>query len=187
MTDRKEQILRTAAEILETKSFAAFSYQDLADRLGIRKASIHHHFPTKDALGQALLVHYVENTARVMTELTEGVTPAEALTAIFDSSERVLFDETAKVCPSGAFEIDANAMSAEMLEGLRNLKLGFMERFAGFLDDARREGSISFLGDARDQAAVIMSAMQGAREAEPILGREFFRSIIRQLKRSLGL
>ena len=37
--------------------FNWFSYADIADELGIRKASLHH-FPTKEALGRALLVRY---------------------------------------------------------------------------------------------------------------------------------
>ena len=56
--DRKAQILRVASELLLTRSFTSFSYQDLSDRLGIRKASIHHHFPTKDDLLVALTERY---------------------------------------------------------------------------------------------------------------------------------
>ena len=52
--DRKEQILSVAAELLQTRSFSAFSYQDLSDRLGITKAAIHHHFPSKEGLGKRL-------------------------------------------------------------------------------------------------------------------------------------
>ncbi|MGK0435230.1 MAG: hypothetical protein ACJA0V_004389, partial [Planctomycetota bacterium] len=37
------------------------------------------------------------------------------------------------------------------------------------------------------QAATIVSALQGARIAEPIMGREHFRGVVRQLRRSLGL
>ena len=44
--DRKEQIVDMASELLQTRSFNSFSYQDLSERLGITKASIHHHFRT---------------------------------------------------------------------------------------------------------------------------------------------
>jgi hypothetical protein len=30
--------------LIQTRGYSAFSYQDVADSLGIRKASIHYHF-----------------------------------------------------------------------------------------------------------------------------------------------
>jgi TetR/AcrR family transcriptional repressor of nem operon len=38
-----------------TRSYLGFSFQDVADRVGIRKASLYHHFPTKDALAIEIL------------------------------------------------------------------------------------------------------------------------------------
>ena len=47
-----EQILDLAETLIQTRSYSAFSYQDIADALGIRKASIHYHFPSKTELGR---------------------------------------------------------------------------------------------------------------------------------------
>lgn len=187
MSDRKTEILETAAEVLELKSFAAFSYQDLADRLGIRKASIHHHFPTKDDLGRALIAFYKENGDRAMRELEAVGSPGAALAGMFDISEQVLFDSPTRVCPSGKFEVDAEALSEGMRDAILQLKRGHLERVARLLAEARQAGEASFLGDPMDQSMTIMAAMQGAREAAPILGRDYFRAVIRQLKHSMGL
>lgn len=54
VVNRKEQIVDLAADLLRIKGFEGFSYQDLANTLGIRKASIHHHFAKKEDLGLAL-------------------------------------------------------------------------------------------------------------------------------------
>ena len=52
--------LLTAAELLlRTKGYSAFSYADLAQEIGIKKASIHHHFPTKEGLGIAVIESYL--------------------------------------------------------------------------------------------------------------------------------
>jgi TetR/AcrR family transcriptional repressor of nem operon len=53
--DTRKQILHTARELLMTRSYLGFSFQDVADRVGIRKASLYHHFATKDALAIAIL------------------------------------------------------------------------------------------------------------------------------------
>ncbi len=188
MTDRKLQILQTAADVLENKSFAAFSYQDLAERLGIRKASIHHHFATKDDLGRALIAYYQENGDAIMGRLAEAGTPGQAIAAMLDLAEEVLLDaKPSHVCPSGAFEIDAGSLSDEFQTAIREFKQRHLDRVAGLLDAARAQGEVAFLGDPADQSAIIMAALQGAREADPVLGRDFFRGVVRQLKRSMGL
>ena len=66
--DRKQQILDIAAELLQTRVFSAFSYQDFADRLGITKAARHSHFRTKEVLGNALLEQYLEKTRNLYSE-----------------------------------------------------------------------------------------------------------------------
>ncbi|ATQ78952.1 TetR family transcriptional regulator [Massilia violaceinigra] len=54
----RDALLKSAEIHLRTKGYAAFSYADLAEEIGIRKASIHHHFPTKENLGEALIRQY---------------------------------------------------------------------------------------------------------------------------------
>ena len=62
----REALIRTAEQLMRTRGYSAFSYADLSESVGIRKASIHHHFPTKEDLGKALVEEYIE---RVRVEL----------------------------------------------------------------------------------------------------------------------
>lgn len=55
----RSDLLSSAELLLCTKGYAAFSYADLADEIGIKKASIHHHFPTKEGLGVAVVETYL--------------------------------------------------------------------------------------------------------------------------------
>jgi AcrR family transcriptional regulator len=47
---RKAQILRAAAELFDTRGYHETSMTAIAERTGIRKASLYYHFPGKDAL-----------------------------------------------------------------------------------------------------------------------------------------
>ncbi len=53
MRDTRAELLSQAETLVRGRGFAGFSYADLAEAVGIRKASIHHHFPTKVDLGAA--------------------------------------------------------------------------------------------------------------------------------------
>lgn len=54
-TDTRARLLAEAEQLLRRVGYAAFSYADLAAAIGIRKASIHHHFPTKQDLAAAVV------------------------------------------------------------------------------------------------------------------------------------
>lgn len=59
-SETAEQILDLAETLIQTRGYSAFSYQDIADALGIRKASIHYHFPSKADLGIAVVNRYID-------------------------------------------------------------------------------------------------------------------------------
>ena len=54
----KERLLDAAEIAARSNGYDAFSYADLSRAIGIRKASIHHHFPAKADLALALLQRY---------------------------------------------------------------------------------------------------------------------------------
>jgi TetR/AcrR family transcriptional repressor of nem operon len=74
-TERKKEILEVAAELLQTHSFGSFSYADLSERLAISKASIHHHFATKQELTRALVERYRESRRRFLATPAPGSAP----------------------------------------------------------------------------------------------------------------
>ena len=53
-----QQILDTAQKFVRSRGYSAFSYADISEEVGIRKASIHYHFPTKTELVRHLVRRY---------------------------------------------------------------------------------------------------------------------------------
>jgi TetR/AcrR family transcriptional repressor of nem operon len=53
--DTREKILNSAQGLIQTRSFHGFSFQDVADEVGIRKASLYHYFASKDEVALAVL------------------------------------------------------------------------------------------------------------------------------------
>ena len=69
--DTRERLLRETETLVRTRGYAAFSYADLSERVGIRKASIHHHFRTKEDLGAALIDSYLVKFEAALAEVLE--------------------------------------------------------------------------------------------------------------------
>src|SRR5471032_1728561 len=61
------QILNVAERLAQTRGFNGFSYADIAEELGVTKASLHYHFASKAELGRALIERY---SAAFTTALT---------------------------------------------------------------------------------------------------------------------
>lgn len=76
--DRRRQIVEAAFDTLAEKGFEGFRTRDVAERVGINSATLHHYFPTKEALIEGIATHlerlYMGDMAPRHTE--EGVPAA---------------------------------------------------------------------------------------------------------------
>lgn len=72
---RKEEIVAEATRLFAERGYDGASMGDLAERVGLRKASLFHHFPSKDVL-----------YATVLTQLIDGVQRAVVTAATSDGS-----------------------------------------------------------------------------------------------------
>jgi TetR/AcrR family transcriptional repressor of nem operon len=99
-TDTRKLILRVARELLLTRSYLGLSFQELADQVGIRKASLYHHFASKEALGIELMT---DSQARFQrwAEGVAGLPPAEQILAYIGMFRDVI-GAGEKVCPISA-------------------------------------------------------------------------------------
>lgn len=68
------QILDVAQEMVRNRGYSAFSYADISQQVGIRKASIHYHFSTKDELVKELVKRYREEMMRACDRIAKSNT-----------------------------------------------------------------------------------------------------------------
>src|SRR3954471_2257518 len=73
MQPRRDEIIETALELLESEGSEALSMRRISDRVGIRAPSIYKHFPNKEALEAAMIsvgfVRQAENFERAGRDL----------------------------------------------------------------------------------------------------------------------
>ena len=182
MSDRKDQILEVAGDLLQTRSFTSFSYQDLSDRIGISKASIHHHFPSKDDLGKALIQRYQVFYRQALEEITRKHSkPWDQLDTYFAMIGKVI-QAGDKICPTGALQAEHNVISTDMQAEVRALCKIFHSWLSGVLSEGKKTGVITFSGTADDQATLIYVALQGAMQNARAEGSKPFNAVVRQLK-----
>ena len=88
---RKEEIVAEATRLFAERGYEGASMGDLAERVGLRKASLFHHFPSKDVLYATVLTELMDGVkaAIIGASVTEG-SFAERLDALTDALTDVL-------------------------------------------------------------------------------------------------
>ena len=100
----------SAQRLTQTRSFHGFSFQDIADEVGVRKASLYHHFDSKDDVAVAMLQRAADWTSAQFKK-AEGREPAERLEAYFDLF-RQIHGKGERMCPGGSFAAGFGAISS---------------------------------------------------------------------------
>ncbi len=181
--DTKNEILILARDLLQSRGFSAFSYKDIADGLGIRKASIHYHFPTKDDLGIALLDTYREHVLEwANSERVVEASPEKKLEYLFEVYRKIV-DTGKMICPSGMFSSEWNNLSEGLKGKLKELMGEHRRWLVKVIRDGRENGDFSTEGDPVDLARLVYAGIQGAVQISRVQGDpSMYDAVARQLK-----
>lgn len=124
---KRAEILEVSRELLQTRGFNAFSHRDLADRVGVKSSTVHYYFPTKEAIGVALIQEYMAETASLFDEL-DGLTDPSLRVARYCQ----LFEETAawrdRICMAGMLASDYATLGESLRAEVKGYYV-FVERW----------------------------------------------------------
>jgi len=83
--DVKICIIEVAQEIIQKEGFDAFSFRDLAKKVGVKSSSVHYHFPKKEDLIQELTKKYFLDFEQTLTEISSrNLTGKEKISPLGD-------------------------------------------------------------------------------------------------------
>lgn len=156
-----ERILDIAERLVQSRGFAGFSYADIARPLGIRKASIHHHFPTKDDLGLALVRRYHTAFARTLADIDLEADPRRKLERYARLYRDVLADGN-RMCLCGMLAADSTLLPEGTRRELRSFFDANEAWLAHVLAAGARAGVLQFDGTPESQAWTIVTGLEGA-------------------------
>lgn len=124
--DTRERIHTVALELFISQGFAKTTMQDIADQLGLTKAALYYHFPTKRDLIRSVVQPAVDDVNRFLTEMrNQGVPRQELLERFFDLNyaHRTVFLALTRD-PSGLAEVDVENWIPRLAETFQQLLIG---------------------------------------------------------------
>lgn len=170
--DTRGQLIEIGKRLLMTESYSGFSYADLARRLGITKAAIHHHFPKKTDLAAAIVRRYRDRFRMYAEVVCAEKNPVERIDAYFGLFREML--ETGGACPFGVLSTEFEHLPAYVRDELNALGTYHNEWLAEAVAQGRAAGLIRGGGPPTEVAHTISSMVQGAVLAGRSLGLEAY-------------
>lgn len=181
-----DSILDVAERLAQTRGFNGFSYAHIAASIGITKASVHYHFPTKADLGQALIARYAKNFQAALAGIAATDGDAMARLQQYARVYRQVLGAD-RMCLCGMFAAEYATLPEPVQQELRRFFDENERWLAGVLEEGRQHGSLQFEGSARDVADMITGALEGAM----LLARSYrdgsrFSASVEQLLKSVS-
>lgn len=167
--DTKTALLDVAEHAVRSRGFDGFSYADLAQAVGIRKASIHYHFPTKANLSAALIDRYTEaikaHCRRIEEENDTAGRQLLGLIALY----RDALNEGSTLCLCVSLTSSHESLSEDVTAKVNGFRDMVVDWLRAVFERGLTDGSITGLTapelEARSSLAMLEGAQLAARSA----------------------
>lgn len=171
MSDTRTKILDVAEELVQSVGVNAMSYKHISDAVGIRKASIHHHFSKKEDLVDELLHRCQGSYGAHYSSIVEGKGSApEKLQKLAEVFKDGLCSE--KLCLVGSISTDKNTLQETSCKILENTIEKTVTIFSKVFHQGQEEESLSFAGSADEAAYAFLTFLVGAQIVARAYGGE---------------
>jgi TetR/AcrR family transcriptional regulator, transcriptional repressor for nem operon len=155
----KEAILAAARRTAQARGYSGLNFRDLAEAVGIKAASIYHHFPSKADLGAAVARRYWEDTAAGLEALlAETSDPLRCLQHYPDIFRRSLANGN-RLCLCSFM----SAEYADLPEAVKKEVQAFADVNVAWLSKVLSIAAVVSPEESEQRARAIFAAVAGAQ------------------------
>jgi TetR/AcrR family transcriptional repressor of nem operon len=158
-----DDILACARTLIIAGGYNGFSYADIADVVGIRKPSIHHHFASKIDLVRILVARYREEAVAGLSALERHIDdPRDQLKNYVGYWEACITDATAPFCVCALLASELPILPEEVALEVRAHFRALASWLMSVMERGKRKGRLKLAGTARVEAEGFMATVHGA-------------------------
>ena len=154
----RERILELGENLILTKGYNAFSYQDISSELGIKNAAIHYYFPTKANLGTSIIKTNIQRFEEMVDNMhSRGFNEVQQLDTfikIYIKSHR-----EQKVCLVGALSPAFDTLNEVTQNELSKMIRLILEWLTNILAAGKQKGIFVFNELPENKATIIFSSL----------------------------
>lgn len=157
--------MNSAEQAARARGFNGFSHADLAEDVGIRKASIHHHFSTKAKLSVALMQRYSRTLENSCAEIDANHSTGGARLMAQTDVYRNALQGGKSLCLCVSFSTSRESLPDEVINEIsafRQMAINWLE--TAFLAK-QKDDTIGAVTDPKAEAAATLPLFEGAQLA----------------------
>ncbi|WP_175166266.1 TetR/AcrR family transcriptional regulator [Paraburkholderia fynbosensis] len=155
----RERILAAATKIAQAHGYNGLNFRELAEDVGIRAASIYHHFASKADLGAAVAKRYWEDSAATLDALLAGSpNPARALSQ-YPATFRTALERGNRICLCSFMAAESDDLPQVVMKEVRS----FADVNVAWLSRVLAAAGIVRSEETEERARAIFAAVAGAQ------------------------
>ena len=158
---REDAIVQAVNRLLAEKGFDLMTVDQVAAEVGIAKASLYKHFPSKEDLAAAAMVRVLSRAQAFLLTLPSDARPIEQLKALVRWMMRLQLAGEMPSLPSQNSSLRANLMANKAyLDGLMDVS----DQMGAWIEAAQSDGSLN-----RQTPALVVLYTLYSRACDPVL------------------
>ena len=137
---REEAIIQSVSHLLASKGFEAMTVDEVAADVGIAKASLYKHFPSKEDLAAAAMVSVMHRAKAYLDSLPPAAAPMDNLRAVVAWTMGLKLAGEMPPLPSQNSDLRAALINnTACMNGLSEIS----DRLGGWIEAAQTQGSLN--------------------------------------------
>lgn len=171
LTSTSDEILASARVLIMNGGYNGFSYADIAETVGIRKASIHHHFPSKVDLVRTLVKRYREDAEAGFNGLEQRVSdPLELLKVYAGHWAQCIEDASRPFCVCALLASELPALPADVASEVQGFFRFLSKWIVSVMDRGLRDGSLKLTSAPKIEGEAFLAKIHGAMLSARVYG-----------------
>ena len=176
MSVTREKIIELGENLIRTKGYNAFSYQDISKELGVKNAAIHYYFPSKENLGTSIVKTNIQRFEEMVENMhSRGFDELQQLDTfikIYIKSHR-----EQKLCLVGSLGPDLNTLNDSTKNELIKMTEIILNWLTNILTTGKAKNIFKFEDDPHNRASVIFSGLVASLQLARIIDKLDYKSI----------
>lgn len=152
------KILEVGLTLIQERGINGFSFADIAERIGIKKASIHYYFPTKLDLVKGVLVYYKHNFFVSLNAICQDKETLKEILLAYGNLYKLNLQENNWVCLCSMLATESFSLDRELKQGVNDF---FMRNIQWIEEKMKSFGMKDLVAEERsNQLFVVIQGIQ---------------------------
>jgi len=158
----ERRIMDTAQRLMQERGYNAFSYADIAGEVGVRKASIHHHFPSKGELARRVVARYRADTLALLVAIDRETGGPRHKLERYVALYREMAHEGPRICLCALLAAETPTLPEGARAEVRGFYADHEAWLARVLQDGVSAGALRVVDPVTTAAGLVLAGVEGA-------------------------